>query len=172
MFLVCVFFFRLLVLCFKNNISMSLLVHLLLTYVTGFRKIMQEISAHMFFWLFWSSISLTKSFNLNIFISIKCVEISKESKLAFENKIDWLPNSIETSIVSLELLICIFLLFVYFMAKILNVNTTILKYHFCNLLMYNIAQEPLSWLVGLEVLVVDPFRKGLDPSLISAFTCH
>ncbi|KAI3722214.1 hypothetical protein L2E82_33244 [Cichorium intybus] len=28
--------------------------------------------------------------------------------------------------------------------------------------------EPLSWLVGSEVLVVDPPRKGLDPSLISA----
>ncbi|KAI3790192.1 hypothetical protein L2E82_03047 [Cichorium intybus] len=29
-------------------------------------------------------------------------------------------------------------------------------------------KEPLSWLVGSEVLVVDPPRKGLDPSLISA----
>lgn len=34
--------------------------------------------------------------------------------------------------------------------------------------MYNIFQEPLSWLVGSEVVVVDPPRKGLDPSLISA----
>lgn len=40
--------------------------------------------------------------------------------------------------------------------------------HFCNLVMYNIFQEPLSWLVGSEVVVVDPPRKGLDPSLISA----
>ncbi|KAI3708652.1 hypothetical protein L2E82_37966 [Cichorium intybus] len=31
-----------------------------------------------------------------------------------------------------------------------------------------LAMEPLSWLVGSEVLVVDPPRKGLDPSLISA----
>ncbi|KAI3679868.1 hypothetical protein L2E82_50848 [Cichorium intybus] len=31
-----------------------------------------------------------------------------------------------------------------------------------------LSMEPLSWLVGSEVLVVDPPRKGLDPSLISA----
>lgn len=32
----------------------------------------------------------------------------------------------------------------------------------------HIVQEPLSWLVGSEVLVVDPPRKGLDASLLDA----
>ena len=29
-------------------------------------------------------------------------------------------------------------------------------------------QDPLSWLVGSDVIVVDPPRKGLDTSLIDA----
>lgn len=31
-----------------------------------------------------------------------------------------------------------------------------------------LIQEPLSWLVGSDVLVVDPPRKGLDSSLVDA----
>lgn len=31
-----------------------------------------------------------------------------------------------------------------------------------------VEQEPLSWLVGSDVVVIDPPRKGLDPSLIDA----
>lgn len=31
-----------------------------------------------------------------------------------------------------------------------------------------ILQDPLSWLVGSDVIVVDPPRKGLDASLIDA----
>ncbi|GJS22514.1 uncharacterized RNA methyltransferase [Tanacetum coccineum] len=31
-----------------------------------------------------------------------------------------------------------------------------------------IRRDPLSWLVGSDVLVVDPPRKGLDPALIGA----
>ncbi|TXG54853.1 hypothetical protein EZV62_020109 [Acer yangbiense] len=31
-----------------------------------------------------------------------------------------------------------------------------------------LAKEPLSWLVGSDVLVVDPPRKGLDKSLVDA----
>ena len=29
-------------------------------------------------------------------------------------------------------------------------------------------QEPLHWLEGSDVVVVDPPRKGLDPSLVDA----
>lgn len=29
-----------------------------------------------------------------------------------------------------------------------------------------LAQEPTSWLLGSDVVVVDPPRKGLDPSLV------
>lgn len=32
----------------------------------------------------------------------------------------------------------------------------------------HILQEPLSWLEGSEVLVVDPPRKGLDAPLLDA----
>ncbi|XP_052624534.1 uncharacterized protein LOC111889097 [Lactuca sativa] len=82
-----------------------------------------------------SFISSTKIFNLNIFRSVRCVEINKESKLAFEKTIDRLPSSIDSSI----------------------------SWHLADT-----SVEPLSWLVGSEVVVVDPPRKGLDPSLISA----
>lgn len=73
-----------------------------------------------------SFISSTKIFNLNIFRSVRCVEINKESKLAFEKTIDRLPSSIDssiswhladTSVVSFRLFFSIFVLFVYFMGK-------------------------------------------------------
>lgn len=31
-----------------------------------------------------------------------------------------------------------------------------------------LKQEPLSWIMGSDVVVVDPPRKGLDPSLVDA----
>ncbi|KAD7479640.1 hypothetical protein E3N88_02776 [Mikania micrantha] len=64
-----------------------------------------------------------------------CVEINKESKLAFEKTIERLPSSIDSSI----------------------------SWHHADT-----SIEPLSWLVGSDILVVDPPRKGLDPSLIGA----
>ncbi|KAJ0841186.1 putative methyltransferase [Helianthus annuus] len=68
-------------------------------------------------------------------ISVRCVEINKESKLAFEKTIDRLPSSLDSSI----------------------------SWHHADT-----SIEPLSWLVGSDILVVDPPRKGLDPSLIGA----
>ncbi|KAK9061670.1 hypothetical protein SSX86_018853 [Deinandra increscens subsp. villosa] len=68
-------------------------------------------------------------------ISVRCVEINKESKLAFEKTIDRLPSSIDSSI----------------------------SWHHADT-----SIEPVSWLVGSDILVVDPPRKGLDPSLIGA----
>ncbi|XP_071738686.1 uncharacterized protein [Rutidosis leptorrhynchoides] len=67
--------------------------------------------------------------------SVRCVEINKESKFAFEKTIERLPSSIDSSI----------------------------SWHHADT-----SIEPLSWLVGSDVLVVDPPRKGLDPSLIGA----
>lgn len=32
----------------------------------------------------------------------------------------------------------------------------------------NSVQDPISWIVGSDVVVVDPPRKGLEPSLVSA----
>ncbi|KAF5769999.1 putative methyltransferase [Helianthus annuus] len=68
-------------------------------------------------------------------MSVRCVEINKESKLAFEKTIDRLPSSLDSSI----------------------------SWHHADT-----SIEPLSWLVGSDILVVDPPRKGLDPSLIGA----
>nr|XP_043632464.1 uncharacterized RNA methyltransferase pc1998 [Erigeron canadensis] len=65
--------------------------------------------------------------------SVRCVEINKESKFAFEKTIERLPSSLDSSI----------------------------SWHHADT-----SIEPLSWLVGSDVLVVDPPRKGLDPSLI------
>ncbi|KAL6588001.1 hypothetical protein OROMI_000979 [Orobanche minor] len=30
------------------------------------------------------------------------------------------------------------------------------------------SKEPLSWLIGSDVVVVDPPRKGLDPPMLTA----
>ncbi|PWA67489.1 uridine kinase-like 2 [Artemisia annua] len=68
-------------------------------------------------------------------LSVRCVEINKESKLAFEKTIERLPSSLDSSI----------------------------SWHHADT-----SLDPLSWLVGSDVLVVDPPRKGLDPALIGA----
>ncbi|GFS30803.1 S-adenosyl-L-methionine-dependent methyltransferases superfamily protein [Actinidia rufa] len=68
-------------------------------------------------------------------LSVKCIEINKESKLSFEKTAERLPNSVDSSI------------------SWHNADTSI---------------EPLSWLVGSDVVLVDPPRKGLDPSLLNA----
>nr|GEU46933.1 reverse transcriptase domain-containing protein [Tanacetum cinerariifolium] len=66
---------------------------------------------------------------------VRCVEINKESKLAFEKTIERIPSSLDSSI----------------------------SWHHADT-----SLDPLSWLVGSDVLVVDPPRKGLDPALIGA----
>ncbi|KAF9603023.1 hypothetical protein IFM89_033650 [Coptis chinensis] len=68
-------------------------------------------------------------------LSVKCVEINKESKLSFEKTVSRLPKSVDSSI----------------------------SWH-----QADTSIEPLSWLAGSDVVVVDPPRKGLDPSLIDA----
>ncbi|MBA0695835.1 hypothetical protein Goari_002434, partial [Gossypium aridum] len=68
-------------------------------------------------------------------LSVKCIEINKESKPSFEKTVDRLPKSIEGSI------------------SWHNADTSI---------------DPLSWLVGSDVIVIDPPRKGLDTTLIDA----
>ncbi|KAH9791995.1 mts domain-containing protein [Citrus sinensis] len=68
-------------------------------------------------------------------LSVKCVEINKESQLSFEKTVSRLPESVDGNI------------------SWHNADNSI---------------EPLSWLVGSDVLVVDPPRKGLDSSLVHA----
>ncbi|KAI3518423.1 hypothetical protein L1887_07160 [Cichorium endivia] len=112
---------RAFIICFKNYINMSLLVHLLLTDLYDGAGVIGL------------SLASTRKFRKEVLV--RCVEINKESKLAFEKTIDRLPSSIDSSI------------------------TTHLA---------DTSIEPLSWLVGSKVLVVDPPRKGLNLSLISA----
>ncbi|MFS8011432.1 putative methyltransferase [Helianthus anomalus] len=81
------------------------------------------------------SLASTRKCRKEMFICFRCVEINKESKLAFEKTIDRLPSSLDSSI----------------------------SWHHADT-----SIEPLSWLVGSDILVVDPPRKGLDPSLIGA----
>ncbi|KAG6793355.1 hypothetical protein POTOM_002563 [Populus tomentosa] len=66
-------------------------------------------------------------------LSVKCVEVNKESKLSFEKTVERLPNYVDSSI----------------------------SWHHADT-----SVEPLSWLMGSEVVVVDPPRKGLDASLL------
>ncbi|KAL6288238.1 hypothetical protein ACE6H2_012628 [Prunus campanulata] len=68
-------------------------------------------------------------------LSVRCIEINKESKLSFEKTVDRLPNLVDSSI----------------------------SWHLADT-----SKEPLSWITGSDVLVVDPPRKGLDASLVDA----
>ncbi|KAK7825109.1 putative rna methyltransferase pc1998 [Quercus suber] len=68
-------------------------------------------------------------------LSVKCIEINKESKLSFEKTADRLPKIVDSSI----------------------------SWHHADA-----SKEPLSWMVGSDVIVVDPPRKGLDTSLVDA----
>ncbi|KAL5973036.1 hypothetical protein ACLOJK_039843 [Asimina triloba] len=68
-------------------------------------------------------------------LSVKCVEINKESKLSFEKSVTRLPKSVDSSI----------------------------SWHHADA-----SIDPLYWLAGSDVVVVDPPRKGLHPSLLDA----
>ncbi|KAJ8449525.1 hypothetical protein Cgig2_005547 [Carnegiea gigantea] len=70
-----------------------------------------------------------------VVMSVKCVEINKESKQCFEKTVSRLPMSVDSN----------------------------MSWHHADA-----AVEPLSWLVGSDVVVVDPPRKGLDESLLHA----
>ncbi|KAG4951242.1 hypothetical protein JHK82_044153 [Glycine max] len=79
--------------------------------------------------------------------SIKCIEINKESKASFEKTIERLPATVDSSIT-------------WHHADASKVSTAYLKHHHIH--------EPFLWLLGSDVVVIDPPRKGLDASLIDA----
>ncbi|XP_034706383.1 uncharacterized protein LOC117930044 [Vitis riparia] len=79
--------------------------------------------------------------------SVKCIEIDKEAKLSFEKTVGRLPKSIDGTI----------------RWHHADTSIPIIRVSFIEL-----EQRPLSWLVGSGVVVVEPPRKGLDPSLVDA----
>jgi len=95
---------------------------------------------------------------------VKCVEINKQSKMSFETSASRLPANLgctitwhntDASVVSNQFCIC----------------TVVISYIFwltgiCNSVSWH--QEPVHWLEGSSVVIVDPPRKGLHPSVISA----
>ncbi|KAG5527048.1 hypothetical protein RHGRI_028092 [Rhododendron griersonianum] len=74
-------------------------------------------------------------------LSVKCIEVNKESKLSFEKTVDRIPNSIDCSI----------------------------SWHCADTSIVSVRHliAPLSWLWGSDIVVVDPPRKGMDPSLLN-----
>ncbi|WZZ01746.1 hypothetical protein YC2023_074074 [Brassica napus] len=67
--------------------------------------------------------------------SVKCIEVNKEARLSFEKTIQRLPNSLNCSI----------------------------TWHHADASV--VSTNPLSWIIGTDVVVVDPPRRGLDASL-------
>lgn len=96
--------------------------------------------------------------------SVKCVEINKQSKISFEKSASRLPTNLgctitwhntDASVVSNQSCIC----------------TAVIPYiqafiGICNSVLWH--QEPVHWLEGSSVVIVDPPRKGLHPSVINA----
>lgn len=94
--------------------------------------------------------------------SVKCVEVNKESKISFEKTLERLPSTLscnlswhqaDASVVSVNKTDCSLCILVCDSVIIYNLK---------------VVQDPLSWLVGSDVVVVDPPRKGLEPSLVNA----
>ncbi|KAF7129259.1 hypothetical protein RHSIM_Rhsim10G0007200 [Rhododendron simsii] len=92
-------------------------------------------------------------------LSVKCVEVNKESKLSFEKTVDRIPNSIDCSI-SWH---CADTSIVTKMDKEDNLQCFVTSF----IIDFQHAQAPLSWLWGSDIVVVDPPRKGMDPSLLN-----
>ncbi|PKA54892.1 hypothetical protein AXF42_Ash000727 [Apostasia shenzhenica] len=69
------------------------------------------------------------------FMSVRCVEINRESKSSFEKTLSRLPKYVDCSI---------------------HWHST------------DASSDPLHWLKGSDVVIVDPPRKGLDQSLLDA----
>lgn len=106
-------------------------------------------------------------YNSTIFLnrSVKCVEVNKESKISFEKTLERLPSTIscnlswhqaDASVVSAAKTEC---------SLYVLVCESVILWLFYNL---KVVQDPLSWLVGSDVVVVDPPRKGLERSLVNA----
>lgn len=97
--------------------------------------------------------------------SVKCVEINKQSKMSFETSASRLPANLgctitwhntDASVVSNQFCISTVVISLYILAF-----TGI-----CNSMSWH--QEPVHWLEGSSVVIVDPPRKGLHPSVINA----
>lgn len=103
-------------------------------------------------------------FHENTSRSVKCVEINKQSKMSFEKSASRLPTNLgctitwhntDASVVSNQP--CISTAVVSYIQALTGI---------CNSALWH--QEPVHWLEGSSVVIVDPPRKGLHPSVITA----
>jgi hypothetical protein len=94
--------------------------------------------------------------------SVKCVEINKQSKMSFENSTSRLPRNLGCTITwhnTDASVVCNQFIFLHWLYILYSSNSLEpASWH----------QEPVHWLAGSSVVVVDPPRKGLHPTVISA----